>query len=356
MPINRGQFIKSIGLGAAFYLLESNTHQESRAQKQSRDGLNKSQLNKNNLAIKPKALQKGITLGLVSPASPVYNSDDFDEMLVKVESLEYKIVLGQHVRDRRGYLAGSDQDRAKDIMNMFLNPKIDGILCVRGGWGCNRILPYLDFEAIAANPKVLCGFSDITSLHLSLWEKSRLHTFHGPVGTSSWSSYSTRYFKEVIEKGGKPIYQYPENYGDDHHTIVAGRSEGILLGGNLTVLCSLIGSEYMPDFTDSILYLEDVGEDVYRVDRMLTQLKLSGILNKINGFVFGKCTNCDAGANSLSLPQVFEDHIRPLGVPSFYGALISHEIDNSTIPVGISASMDAELGAIELLESAVTLS
>ena len=124
-------------------------------------------------------------------------------------------------------------------------------------------------------------------------EKSRLHTFHGPVGTSSWSSYSTQYFKEVIEQGGKPVYQYPESLGDDHHTIVAGRAEGILLGGNLTVLCSLIGSEYMPDFTGSILYLEDVGEDVYRVDRMLTQLKLSGILNQINAFVFGKCTSCD---------------------------------------------------------------
>lgn len=356
MSINRNQFIKSIGLGAAIHLLESKALYETNSKKQSRYGLNNGQLNKNNFALKPKALQPGGTLGLVSPASPVYNSDDFEEMLVKVESLGYKIVLGEHARDRRGYLAGTDQDRAKDVMSMFLNPSIDGILCVRGGWGCNRILPYLDFEAIAANPKVLCGFSDITSLHLSLWEKSRLHTFHGPVGTSSWSSYSTQYFKEVIEQGGKPVYQYPESLGDDHHTIVAGRADGILLGGNLTVLCSLIGSEYMPDFTGSILYLEDVGEDVYRVDRMLTQLKLSGILNQINAFVFGKCTSCDAGANSLSLTQVFEDHILPLGVPSFYGALISHEMDNSTIPVGISASIDAELGSISLLESAVTVS
>tara|TARA_B100000575_G_C23118404_1_gene646851 strand:+ start:922 stop:1992 length:1071 start_codon:yes stop_codon:yes gene_type:complete len=356
MRINRSQFFKNLGLGAAFHLLDSNAHLESQGKNRAVGDKKKQQLNKNNLVLKPKALKQGDTLGLVSPASPVYNPDDFDEMLVNVKSLGYKVVLGEHARDRRGYLAGTDKDRAKDLMNMFLNQSIDGILCVRGGWGCNRILPYLEFEAIAANPKILCGFSDITSLHLAIWKKAKLHTFHGPVGTSNWSTYSLRYFKEVIEKGGRPSYQYPEDHQDDHHTIVPGRSEGILLGGNLTVLCSLIGSEYFPDFTNSILYLEDVGEDVYRVDRMLTQLKLIGILDKINGFVFGKCTNCDAGANSLSLTQVFSDHISPLGIPSFYGALISHETDNSTIPVGIKASMDAELGTIELLESAVTFS
>ncbi|MBK98126.1 MAG: LD-carboxypeptidase [Balneola sp.] len=356
MPINRSHFIKSLALGTVFHLLDSNAHLELLAKKRAMNEWKIQQSNKNNLALKPKALKQGDTLGLVSPASPVYNPDEFEEMLAKVKPLGYNVVLGEHARDRRGYLAGTDQDRAKDLMNMFLNPSIDGILCVRGGWGCNRMLPYLDYEAIAANPKILCGFSDITSLHLAIWEKSKLHTFHGPVGTSSWSTYSTRYFKEVIEKGGRPSYQYPENYEDDHYTIVPGRSEGILLGGNLTVLCSLIGSEYIPDFSDSILYLEDVGEDVYRVDRMLTQLKLSGLLDKINGFVFGKCTNCDAGSNSLSLTQVFSDHIGPLGIPSFYGALISHETDNSTIPVGIKASMDAELGKIEILESAVTLS
>ena len=223
--------------------------------------------------------------------------------------------------------------------------------------GVTGYYPIWILKPAAANPKVLCGFSDITSLHLSLWEKSRLHTFHGPVGTSSWSSYSTRYFKEVIEQGGKPVYQYPESLGDDHHTIVAGRADGNTLGGNLTVLCSLIGSEYMPDFTGSILYLEDVGEDVYRVDRMLTQLKLSGILKtKLMPLFLVSVPVVMPEQIVCWNTQVFEDHILPLGVPSFYGALISHEMDNSTIPVGISASIDAELGSISLLESAVTVS
>ena len=353
MPINRSQFFKTLGLGTAIHILESSVQKVTTAGNQHIVQGSSPFWNQKFESIKPRALQPGDTIGLVSPASPVYNPDDFEEMLVKVKSLGYKVVLGEHVRDRRGYLAGTDQDRAKDLMNMFQNPVIDGILCVRGGWGCNRMLPYLDFEVIASNPKILCGFSDITSLHLALWKKARMHTFHGPVGTSSWSSYSTKYFKEVIENGGMPLYQYPENHGEDHLTIEPGTTEGILLGGNLTVLSSLIGSEYLPDFTDAILYLEDVGEDVYRVDRMLTQLKLSGILKNINGFIFGKCTNCDAGANSLSLEQVFNDHISPLNIPAFYGALISHETDNSTIPVGIKASMNAELGSIQLMEPAV---
>ena len=182
---------------------------------------------------------------------------------------------------------------------------------------------------------------------------AREHKIYHMMDYDKPTSICVGYFKEVIENGGIPQYQYPENHGDDHLTIQPGTTEGILLGGNLTVLCSLIGSEYLPDFTDSILYLEDVGEDVYRVDRMLTQLKMSGILNKINGFIFGKCTDCDAGANSLSLEQVFNEHISPLNIPAFYGALISHEIDNSTIPAGIKASMIAELGSIQLMEPAV---
>lgn len=342
MGLNRNQFLQTIGAASLSMWIsgQADSSQETSLQEKS---------------IKPKPLNQHSKIGLVSPASPVYDPKDFDEMIEKVDSLGFDWELGAHAKDRRGYLAGTDQDRAHDLMEMFINPEIDAILCIRGGWGCNRILPYLDFDVIRKNPKILCGFSDITSLHLSIWNKSRLHTFHGPVGTSSWNEYTERNFRDVLVSGDKVTYLPRKNDQDEytHMVISEGTTSGILLGGNLTVLCSLLGTEYLPDFKGAILYLEDVGEDVYRVDRMLTQLKLSGILSNISGLVFGKCTNCDAGSNSLSLMQVFEDHIQPLGIPAYYGALISHESDNSTIPVGIHAKMDAQKGSLTLLEEPV---
>lgn len=302
--------------------------------------------------IKPPRLKEGATLGLVAPASPIYDPAQFDEMLVTLEGLGYNLKLGEHVRDRNGYLAGKDEDRAQDLMDMFTDDSVDGILCVRGGWGCNRILPLLDFKVIKKNPKVFAGFSDITSLHMAILKKTGLITFHGPVGKSEWNSFTLNSWNKVVKAGSEFRYTIPED-DVNNFTITKGKATGKLLGGNLSVLVSLIGSDYLPDFKDAILYLEDVGEDVYRIDRMLTQLKLSGILDEINGFVFGKCTDCDAGSNSLSLKEVFADHISLLDIPAFYGAMISHESKNVTLPVGVQAGISAEDKTIQLLETGV---
>ena len=302
--------------------------------------------------IKPKRIAPGATLGLVAPGSPIYLSSDFDRMIESLRSLGYTLVLGGHVKDRNGYLAGTDEDRVGDLMNMFQDDKIDAILCTRGGWGSNRLLPLIDFELIKQNPKPLIGFSDITSLLLSIYKKTNLVTFHGPVGKSEWNTFTVDSWNDVLIEGRKAIYKIPEDQTDTF-TITEGKAEGVLLGGNLTVLTSMIGSQYLPDFEGSILFFEDIGEDVYRIDRMLTQLKLSGILDKIHGFVFGKCTDCSAGSNSLSLKAVFNDHIAPLKKPAFYGAMISHEERNITLPIGIKASMDAERKTIQLLDTAV---
>ena len=302
--------------------------------------------------IKPKKLKTGATLGLVAPASPIYDSSDFDEMIINLENLGYKLKLGEHVRDRYGYLAGKDEDRASDLMNMFKDNDVDAILCVRGGWGCNRILPLIDFEIIKSNPKPLIGFSDITSLHLSIQHKTGLVTFHGPVGKSDWNEFTLNSWNEVLTEGKEAKFIVPEDQ-DDTFVIGQGKAKGRLLGGNLTVLTAMIGSDYLPDFEGSIIFLEDVGEDAYRVDRMLTQLKLAGILDKISGFVFGKCTNCDAGENSLTFNQVFEDHIGKLDIPAFYGAMISHESRNITIPIGVEAEIDSKNRTIRLLEPGV---
>lgn len=302
--------------------------------------------------IKPKALQKGDTLGLVAPASPIYEYTDFKEMLINLEEMGFQLKLGEHVRNQRGYLAGTDQERADDLMNMFADPEVDGIMCIRGGWGCNRILPLLDYKVFRNNPKAFCGFSDITSLHMALYHKSDLITFHGPVGKSVWNEFTTKAFRQIIMRGKTPVFTIPDE-DQRNFVITPGTVSGKLLGGNLSVLVAMIGSDYLPSFENAILYLEDVGESVYRIDRMLTQLKLAGILDQLNGFVFGKCTDCDAGNNSLTLKEVFDDHIKPLKIPAFYGAMISHEDDNITLPVGMNAAIDATKRTIHVTESAV---
>lgn len=303
--------------------------------------------------LKPKRIKPGATLGLVAPGSPIYNPSDFENMIKSLEGLGYTLVLGKHVKDRKGYLAGIDEDRISDLINMFQDENIDAILCTRGGWGSNRLLPLIDFEVIKNNPKPLIGFSDITSLLLSIYKKTGMVTFHGPVGKSEWNEFTVASWNDVLIKAKKASYEIPEDQTDSF-TITSGEAEGVLLGGNLTVLTSMIGSDYLPDFDEAILFFEDIGEDVYRVDRMLTQLKLSGILNKVSGFVFGKCTDCSAGSNSLTLKEVFEDHITPLDIPAFYGAMISHEERNITLPIGIKARMDADKKKIQLLETAVS--
>lgn len=339
MPLSRKQFLKSTGLAslALTGFTKNACSTDSKVQP--------------NLII-PSAIKWNSTIGLVAPASPVYNSSDFDEMLVTLKELGFNLKLGKHVRDRYGYLAGKDEDRAADLMNMFMDDKVDAIICVRGGWGCNRIIQLLDYDVIKNNPKPLVGFSDITSLHNAILTKSGLATFHGPVGTSDWNSFTKTSFEDVLIKGIKGTYLLPEDQ-DDSFTVTSGITEGSIVGGNLSVLVAMIGSEYLPDFNDAILFLEDVGEDIYRLDRMLTQLKISGILNQISGFIFGKCTNCDVGENSLTINQVFDDHIKPLGIPAFYGAMISHEAKNVTIPIGLRAKMDADKKQFEILSKAV---
>lgn len=302
--------------------------------------------------IKPERLFEGCTLGLIAPGSPIYSSAEFDRMISDLTELGYKLKLGEHVRDRNGYLAGKDADRAKDLMNMFRDDEVDGILCIRGGWGCNRILPLLDFEVIRSNPKALIGFSDITSLHMAIQKNTGLTTFHGPVGKSEWNTFTLNSWKAVLLEASKAVYKIPVDQTDSY-VIHSGEASGRLLGGNLTVLTSMIGSDYLPDFEGAILFLEDIGEDVYRIDRMLTQLEMAGILKQIKGFVFGKCTDCTAGPNSLSLKEVFTDHLSNYDIPSFYGAMISHEENNITLPVGIRATVRTSDTSIQLLESGV---
>ena len=312
--------------------------------------------------LKPPRLQVGDTVGLINPAGATFHPDDVAVARETLHALGLKMRVGEHLLDRYGYLAGSDRDRAADINKMFADKDVKAILTLRGGWGCNRLLGLLDYKLIAGNPKILMGYSDITSLLLALNARTGLVTFHGPVGTSTWNKFSTQFVEKLLFNAEIFSMENPREIGDNLAqtkdrvlTVNGGQAEGKLLGGNLSVLTAMIGSEYLPDFKDNILFLEEVGEDIYRVDRMLTQLKLAGILDRISGFIFGTCSDCGPGKGygSLTLEQVLEDHIKTLGIPAWYGSMIGHIENKFTIPLGVKAEIDADIGRISLLESAV---
>ncbi|MCP2729860.1 S66 peptidase family protein [Limnofasciculus baicalensis] len=303
--------------------------------------------------LKPPRLKVGDTVGLISPAGVVDKKtvDEFTKILLE---LGLKVKLGNHILDRYGYLAGKDIARAADINAMFADTSVAGIFTMAGGWGCNRILPLLDYELIRRNPKIIMGFSDVTSLILAIYARCGIITFHGPLATSTWNQFSVEYVRQILFDGEAMLFR--NLLSTSVETITSGKVRGRLVGGNLSLVTALVGSGYLPNWDKMILFVEEVREDVYRVDRMLTQLKLAGILDKIAGFIFGQCTKCTAGEDnepSLTLQEVLLEHIQPLGIPAWYGSMIGHIPDKFTLPLGVEVEIDADLGVIRMLESAV---
>lgn len=312
--------------------------------------------------IKPARLKPGDTVALINPAGATFNSVDVDVARETLGALGLTVKLGEYALSRRGYFAGTDDERARDLNAQFADSAVRGIFTVRGGWGSSRLLPLIDFSLIRKNPKVVMGYSDITVLLLAIHAQTGLVTFHGPVGISSWNSYTVQFVRQILFEGQAVTMTNPKDIGDNLaqvedrvQVITPGTARGKLLGGNLTVLSAIIGSPYVPDWRGAILFLEDTEEGIYRIDRMLTQLKLAGVLNQISGFVFGKCTKCGPGESygSLTLEEVLNDHIRPLGIPAWFGAMIGHVPKVFTLPIGIQVEIDAGAGAIRLLEPAV---
>ncbi len=300
---------------------------------------------------KPERISRGDTIGMVSPASTLSDRSAYGKIVANLRSMGYRVREGEHARRRHGNFAGTDTQRASDLMAMFRDPDISAIMAFRGGWGANRILELLDYEVIRSHPKALIGFSDVTALLLSIYARCGLITFHGPVGKSEWNSFTTESFRKALH--GTDSYAL-KGKKRSHLPIREGRAEGRLLGGNLSVLTSLIGSEFLPDFRNAILFLEDVGESYYRIDRMMTQLALSGILDEINGFIFGTCTECSRDTpQAHGLDQILNHHISSRNIPSFSGFPFGHVDETLTLPVGLPARMDAGRGSLELLESPV---
>ncbi|MGZ3929949.1 MAG: S66 peptidase family protein [Bacteroidia bacterium] len=307
------------------------------------------------LHIKPKRLSAGDTIAITSPAGAVWDDKQVDAFSNILKNFGFKVVLGKTLGEKHGYFAGTEELRLKELHDFFADPIIKGIFCMKGGWGCARLLDKIDYDLISKNPKVLIGFSDITALLIAIFAKTGLVTFHGPVGNSGWNEFTSNSFKSVIMNADKTIFPIGPAPEDKPVTLNPGTATGLLVGGNLTVLSCIIGSGYLPDWKNKILFLEETKEEPYSIDRMLTQLKLAGVLDNISGFVFGKCVKCEAEEpdKAFKFMEVLVQHIRPLGIPAFYGAMIGHIENKLTVPLGIEATINAGTGIIQLNEAAV---
>lgn len=313
--------------------------------------------------IKPKRLKKGDTVGLIAPGGYILE-DALTESIENIEKLGLKPYFTDNILARNGYLGGSDEKRSDDINHMFMNDKVDGIICARGGYGCNRILSRLDYDAIKANPKILVGYSDITALHNAIYAKTGLVTFHGPVATSTFNDFSINNFVNVImEPKDRYVFKHSDDYkkGGDYevYTIREGKAKGELIGGNLRIVVTLPGTPYDVDFTNKILYLEEIDEKPYRIDRMLTELLLAGKLQQVAGIALGVFRKCDKkvgsqkGEKTFSLKEVLIDRLYDLGVPVIYGLSFGHIENKYTLPFGINAELDVMNQTMTLEERAV---
>ncbi|UXH78674.1 S66 peptidase family protein [Roseateles amylovorans] len=314
--------------------------------------------------LRARRLRPGDTLALVSPANATYEREPLDIAVDAVQALGFKVKLGAHVRGRYGQFGGTDAQRAADINDAFADDEVAGILALAGGSGCNRIVDKLNYALIRRKPKFFGGFSDLTSLVNAIHRQTGLITFHCPVAGSEWNEFSVQHFKAVVMDAEPDLLSNPQERSgnivptqDRISTLRAGVARGPLVGGNLAVLSSLAGTPYFPDCQGAILFLEEVNEYIYRVDRMLSTLRLSGALDRLAGVVLGKFTNCGPGDGhfgTLTLDEVFDDYFLPLNVPVYRGALIGHIRRKFTVPVGQPAEMDALAGTVRLLSAAVT--
>jgi muramoyltetrapeptide carboxypeptidase len=306
--------------------------------------------------IKPKALKFGDTLGVIAPASPT-TEENVKKSYDSLVEMGFKVKMGKSCYGNYGYLAGPDGLRAGDINNMFKDKEVDGIICLRGGYGTPRILDLLDYDLIKNNPKIFIGYSDITALHIAITKISNLVTFHGPMLSSDliggFNDFSKRSLYNFIMEG-KFIGSIKNPKGEEIETINGGIAEGEIIGGNLSLIADTIGTPYEIDLKGKILFIEEIGEEPYQIDRMLTQLRLSGKLKEAEGIILGDFNNCVAKTlkydDSLTLKQVIEDIIKPIERPTIANLRAGHCEPMVTLPFGVKAKLDANKKELTILE------
>lgn len=306
-----------------------------------------------------KKLKRGDTVGLVG-TSGVIPEDRLQQGIEFVRSLGFEVVVGESCREKYGYLSGSDELRAGDINRMFADTKIDAVFCMRGGYGTPRIIDRIDYEMIKKNPKIFIGYSDITSLHIAFNQRGEFVTYHSPMP-------STEFYKGVDEETLKSFLENImdeeelssqeriglRNLGDKELEILThGKVEGELTGGNLTLIAAMIGTPYEIECKGKILFIEDIDEEPYRIDRMLNQLRLAGKFEDAAGIILGCFTNCEPKQpeKSLTLDQVIDDILKPFGKPIVKNFTAGHCLPTLTLPIGKKVELDTEKRTIKLLD------
>ena len=309
--------------------------------------------------LKGKRLQFGDTIGLIGPSGAVRKEGAVDRAIQYMKDLGFNVKVGESAHARYGYLSGSDELRARDVNAMFADPEVDAIICTRGGYGTMRMLDLLDYDVIRANPKVFIGFSDITAMHIAMLNRSGLVTFHGPMATSWNDDFPDGFTKPALFNAVMKAEPLGELHNaPDYHaraTVNPGSAEGMLVGGNLSLIAGTIGTPYEIDTKDRILFIEEVGERTYCVDRMLTQLRLAGKFDDCAGIVFGDFADCpvEYPEFGLTLDQIIRDVAAPCGKPIFTGVQAGHVSPKLTLPFGVNVRMDADKQSLTVLESAV---
>jgi muramoyltetrapeptide carboxypeptidase len=316
--------------------------------------------------LRPRALRSGDTVGLITPSSYV---SDPDRLALAERTLKYfdlKPKFGKNVRQRNGYLGGSTTERLDDLHSMFADPAVNAVFAIRGGYGSAQLLDRIDYGLLRKNPKIFLGYSDITALHLAIQKRTGMVTFHGPVALSGFSEYTQKNFRRALFETAplgsvtNPPEANPLRPAHTLRTIRPGKARGPLAGGNLTLISTTMGTPFEIETRGKILLLEDVDEQPYSIDRMLTQLRLAGKFDGVAGVVFGECNACrprdykPAFESTLSLGEVLDEILGQLRVPVLSGLTFGHTDDQLTLPLGVMAALDADKGELVIEESGVS--
>lgn len=302
-----------------------------------------------------KRLKKGDTIGIIAPASCT-SYEKVLEAKKNIENMGYRVILGECTKKAWYSYAGTDEERAKEINDFFKNKEIDAIICMRGGYGCNRLVELVDFQIIKENPKIFIGYSDITTLHMAINEKTGLITFHGPMAVSNFlNGYNEETYRHFIEVLSVPQEKRElKNFSKNLEVINGGKCQGKVVGGNLATLIATLGTEYDLDYNGKILFLEEIGEKTYKIDRFLNQLKKHGVLEKIKGVILGDFRNCPPDSEKdMSLLEVFYDYFKDLRKPVVFNFESGHSEPMLTLPLGALCDIDGDNRKITILENIV---
>lgn len=303
-----------------------------------------------------KKLKKGDTIGIIAPASCT-TYEKVLEAKKNIEDMGYQVILGECTKKQWYSYAGTDEERAEEINSFFADKNIDAIICMRGGYGSNRLIELLDFEVIKRNPKIFVGYSDITTLHIALNEKANLITFHGPMAVSNFTgNYNRDTYENFIEILSNSKYEQSiKNITKELKVLNEGRAKGKLVGGNLATLIATLGTEYDLDYNGKILFLEEIGEKTYKIDRFLNQLKKHGVFEKIEGLVLGDFKNCiQDSEKDMTLLEVFQNYFKELKKPVIYNFESGHSEPMLTLPLGAICEIDTYNKELKVLERVVS--